>query len=62
MKKVSILVLLIILVGCGGVKSKNDPTEYEYRTGTKGIELSFTPGFLTKLYENDRGISFTIEA
>jgi hypothetical protein len=61
-KIVTILIAALFLFGCNGINSKKEPQEYEYRTGTQGLELSFTQGFLTKLYENDRGISFTIEA
>jgi len=49
-----LIVLAMVLSGCSGYpKGVERPRETDYRSGTKGLELSFPADTFSKLYEND---------
>ncbi|MBW2989883.1 hypothetical protein KY358_06220 [Candidatus Woesearchaeota archaeon] len=67
-KSVFIAVLLIslsavIVLSVSGCRraGMDEPSDYDYRSGTYGLTLSFPANTLTKIYENDRDARFMVE-
>lgn len=58
---IAILVVLIFLISGCKRADVDEPTEYNYRTGTQGLELKFPTNIPTELYENDRDARFMVE-
>ncbi|MBW2974928.1 hypothetical protein KY366_04385 [Candidatus Woesearchaeota archaeon] len=54
-KRVLIAVLVVLIIAVSGCRraSVDEPTEYNYRTGTEGLTLSFPSHTPTQIYEND---------
>ncbi|MFH1642343.1 MAG: hypothetical protein ABIC04_05605 [Nanoarchaeota archaeon] len=65
MKKIVpiLLISLLILTGCKvGSVSKSDRTgDYDYRTGTEGLVMSFPVEMPTKMYEGDSNVKSVVE-
>lgn len=64
MKKSVLMVVIVIVVflsGCSGLpRGVETPRETNYRTGSRGLELSFPANTPTRLYEGD-SIDFLVE-
>jgi len=65
MKKRDIILIIILLVlvsGCANRATNQGPGNTDnYRTGTRGLEISFPTGLPDQIYENDRNVKMVVE-
>ncbi len=57
----SLMIIILLISGCGVPRGVEEPRSYNYRTGSQGLVLSFPADGFTRLYEYEDDVRMLVE-
>ncbi|HZX45633.1 MAG TPA: hypothetical protein VFF28_08195 [Candidatus Nanoarchaeia archaeon] len=58
---ITCLLTILLFSGCKSTKTDQEPSQYDYRTGSQGLTLGFPENMPIEVFENDPDIKFLVE-